>query len=217
MSSSVSLSEWIAYVFDQKVSDPAWHFGLDAPELRLESQRAAQLIGETFENAGQLLSVFSDAQLNQAFWFLVSSGNSDYMYSLNDQTVPWPTRRRALRSIVPLFEQVMAKRCPPVLSHLDEPGASALNSACYMWWDIAPISESAQSEDPFAIEVLDVMAAILAIPNDACRESALHGLGHWAHRHRQARAIIDDFLSKHSGLRAELVRYANAARTGCIQ
>ena len=58
----------------------------------------------------------------------------------------------------------------------------------------------------------------LALRHDACRESALHGLGHW-HRAYPAETerIIDDFLATNQGIREELLRYALAARSGCIQ
>jgi hypothetical protein len=124
----------------------------------------------------------------------------------------------ALRSFVPLFEQVMAVRCSPHLSHLDEPGANPLNGACYMWWDILPIhgspDEPARAE--FDAEVLKVQRRILAIPHDACRESALHGLGHWALYYPQVSEIIDENLRQTPDLRSELVAYAERAKIGYV-
>ena len=215
----VSIAEWIAYVFGHEVTDPAWHFDINAPLLDVSRTRAAELISETFENGGELLRPFNDAELNQAFWFLVSSGNSDYMLSLSDASVPFELRRRALRSFIPLFQQVMAARCSPALSHKDEPGASALNSACYMWWDILPLSELAGAEPAnaaFTDEVFAVLSELLEIPHDACRESALHGLGHWIMFNPRGAPIVDAFLAREPGLRPELVAYATQARTGCI-
>ena len=54
-------------MFDHEVTEPAWHFDVNAPWLKISPTRAAELISETFENAGELLRPFSDAQLNQAF------------------------------------------------------------------------------------------------------------------------------------------------------
>jgi hypothetical protein len=51
----------------------------------------------------------------------------------------------------------------------------------------------------------------------ACQESALHGLGHWQRDHdRQVNAIIDGFLAANPHIDARLIRYANAARCGCV-
>lgn len=220
MPDEISFAEWITYVFDHDVTDPAWHFQIHTPDPKVSPARAAEFISETFERSGDLLRRFSDAQLNQAFWFLVSSGNSEYMLCLPDASVPWDLRRRALRSFIPLFQQVMAARCAPVLSHRDEPGASPLNSACYMWWDVLPLSESAGADPANAgmtREVFAVLSELLDIPHDACRESALHGLGHWIMFNPQGRRIIDAFLARTPDLRPDLIAYATYARSGCIQ
>jgi hypothetical protein len=217
--SDLALDEWIRYVFDHPVTDPAWHFDIDAPYQEHTAERTAVLIADTFERSGELLRPFSDAQLNQAFWFLASSSSSEYMCCLTYASVPWPLRQRALRSFVPLFRDVMASRCATTLAHRVEPGATPLNSACFMWWDLLPFDGSwadGQAPRPIDTEVLAVLAELLAIPHDACRESALHGLGHLALFHPEAVPVIDAFLDRSAGLRPELVAYARQARTGRI-
>src|ERR1041384_6368922 len=74
-------------------------------------EQIARLIAETFENSGESLSRFSDAQLGQGFSFLLDAGGSEFMFSLVEAHVPVAVRLRALRSFVALFEQVMAVRC----------------------------------------------------------------------------------------------------------
>lgn len=219
MNDAFSLPSWIAHVFDHPVTEPAWHWSLDAPKWQDSPEHVASLIAETFERSGELLSRFSDAQLNQAFWFLVSGGGSDFMFALVDSAVPLATRLRALRSFVPLFEQVMAVRCSPHLSHLDEQPANPLNGVCYMWWDILPIH--GKPEEPerteFDAEVLRVLPRLLSIPHDACRESALHGVSEWQLYYPFAEAIVDDWLARTPGLRPELFSYAQRAKVGIVQ
>jgi hypothetical protein len=216
ISDSSSLAKWIEYVFDHPVTDPAWHCAPHAPEWEGPPAQVATHIAETFEDSRRLLARFSDEQLNQAFWFLVSS--SEFMYALVDPGVPSSSRLRALRSFVPLFEQVMAARCSPHLSHLDESGANALNSACYMWWDILSVygcpEEPARAE--FDAEVLVVLRRLLAISHDACRESALHGISEWSIYYPKVQEILDEFLSLTPHLRPELVSYAQRARVGNV-
>ena len=74
-----TLEEWVRFVFDHPVTEIAWHFDAEAAYLALPPERVACLIAETFERSGELLQPFTDAQLNQGFWFLVYSGNSSYM------------------------------------------------------------------------------------------------------------------------------------------
>src|SRR5215831_4104251 len=98
---SGSLVKWIEYVFDHAVTDPAWHWAPDAAEWDEPPDQVATHIAETFESSGRLLARFSDEQLNQGFWFLVSN-TSEFTYALLDSGVPSVSRLRALRSFVPL-------------------------------------------------------------------------------------------------------------------
>jgi hypothetical protein len=219
------LEEWITYVFDHPVAGDvreAWYWSEDAPEWRGAPEDIPALIAETFEHTGDALARFSDEQLDQGFWFLVGDSLPDFRDALLDSHIPLAMRLRALRSFVPLFEQVMANRCSPHLSHLDEQPANPLNHACYMWWDLLrfPLLElngPVEAErDLFHSEVLVILSRLLIIPHDACRESALHGLGHWVHHYPQAAELVDEFLSKTPGSRPELVAYAERARVGNV-
>jgi hypothetical protein len=63
------------------------------------------------------------------------------------------------------------------------------------------------------VEVLKVLQRLLAVPHDACRESALHGLNHWRSGYRsRVREIVDQFLHHTPGIRRELGIYAVRVR-----
>jgi hypothetical protein len=218
MNEAHSLSALIAHVFDHSVTDPEWYWSEDAPEWNDSAEHIATLIAETFERSGALLAPFTDAQLNQAFWYLVSASGSNFMHSIVEPSVPLPIALRALWSFVPLLEQVMAVRCSPQLSHLDEQPANPLNSACYMWWDILPIhGEPDQPQRAeFDAEVLEVLPRLLSIPHDACRESALHGISEWQVYYPDSQTVVDEWLAQIPGLRPELVSYAKLAKVGNV-
>ena len=218
MNAAHSLPDWIAHVFDHPVTDPAWHWSLDAPQWDDTSEHNLTFIADTFECSGQLLARFTDAQLNEGFWYLLSAGCGEFMFALVEPAVPLGLRLRALRSFVPLFEQIMAVRCSPHLSHLDERPANPLNGACYMWWDILPIHGKPEDREraEFDAEVLRVLRRLLAIPHDACRESALHGVGEWAIYYPSVADIVDEFLARTPALRPELISYAQSAKVGMV-
>ncbi len=140
------------------------------------------------------------------------------MFSLVEPSVPLLTRLRALRSFVPLFEQVMAVRCSPHPSHLDEQPANSLNSVCYMWWDVLPIHGKPDEPErtDFDAEVLRVLPRLLSIPHDACRESALHGISEWQLYYPSIEAVVDDWLARTPELRPELRSYAQRAKAGSV-
>jgi hypothetical protein len=218
---NLTFEEWLIYVFDRPVNDsmPEWYWDLDADWWRGSSLQIIEFVTQAFEHAGRLLQPYSDAQLDQGLWFIVSNGCSDYMFALLDPGVSWPARQRCVRSMHNLFAECFAKRCTPHLSHLDEPGASPLNMVCYMWWDILPIGAQPNDPDHAGLdrEILAVMESTLHLDSVPCQESALHGLGHWQHYYPQrVGEIIDTFLRSQKNLREELRTYAMSAASGCV-
>lgn len=217
----LSFDEWLAHVFDHPVNEGGrkWYWDPDAAWWDGSATDTVRFMTQAFENAAVVLQTYSDAQLNQGLWYLADNGCSNHMFALLDTGVAWAARQRCIRAIDSLFEQCFARRCTPHLSHLDEPGASELNLVCYMWWDIIPIigqpNNPAQRE--LDQEILGVFESALRLDSVACRESALHGLGHWQPYYpRRVEQIIDRFLGKQNGLREELRAYAMNASRGCI-
>ena len=110
-------------MFDHPVSKLKWYQADDCLVWDDSPERVLTFVTESFERSGELLQRFSDGQIDQGLWFLLFS---DYMAGFGNKSVPLSLRQRGLESFVPLFEQVMAKRCSLHLSHLDEPGANPL-------------------------------------------------------------------------------------------
>jgi hypothetical protein len=226
MGSAQPLQVWIDHVFDHPVSHRSWYYADDAmvtstgeEEWPEAPETVVAHIAETFEHSGKLLSRFSDKQVDQGFWYLFYQRPPDFMGTLLDEGVPLACRLRALRSFVPLFQQVMAVRCSSHLSHLDEEGANPLNGACYMWFDevLDRFQPERLVQAQLETELIETLRVILAIPHDACRESALHGIGHWVRHYPQLADMADQFLSSTPDLRPELIAYAEAARAGKVQ
>jgi hypothetical protein len=219
----------VDYAFDHPVNDRAWYWEIDRVHLKLSAVQEAELCAETFERSEDLLSRFSVAQIAQGLHYLTSYACSSHMVALVSPAVPEGIRLRALRSFVPLFQNTMRGRCTEHLSYLSEKGRSPLNPECFMWWEhLLPLEPGYMGEDPrlggdrllqasFDDEAIRVMATVLEISHDACRESALHGLGHWRHAYPdRITAIIDRFLSSSTAIREDLRDYAEMARTGIL-
>ncbi|WP_367873609.1 hypothetical protein [Luteolibacter sp. Populi] len=127
--------EWITHVFDHPVSQRPWHEALDAPVFKATETETAALLAETFSRAGTDLAAFTDAQVNQGLWYLISPACSDHSFSLRSDEVPLDFRLQAIRSIYPLYRDCFAARCSEGLSHLERDGSllNVLNSICYMF------------------------------------------------------------------------------------
>lgn len=213
-------SGWIKHVFGRPISQPEWFWaGTQESGWEPAGDKYLTYLADAFEHPESNLAPFSDAQLGQGLSYLINPSVSNAVHAFKDETIAWNIRRRAVRSIHPLFERLLSKRCSATLSHLDENG-SPLNSVCYMWWDVFPVfgqpGNAVQAE--LDREILDVMGRTLSIDQVACQESALHGLSHWV-RHYPAEVgrVIEDFLSRRPRLRSELKQYALDARAGRVQ
>jgi len=165
---------WVRHTFDHPAPGPEWYLDLDAPFWAGPPRLTIAYVTRLFEDPCPVLAGYTDEQLNRGFWYLLSNGLSDYMCALADASVPLADRVRCVRSFVPVFENLLAVRCTPHLSHLDEPGAGPLNLAGYMWWDIIPfgVAPTDASGRELGEAALGAMADILTIDRVACQESA---------------------------------------------
>jgi hypothetical protein len=217
----LTFEEWLDRVFDHPVSDlnSAWYWDIDRDWWDEDSADTLDFMTRSFERAADAFQPYSDAQLNQGLWFLASNACSNHMFALMNEKLPWSARRRCIESIHQLYEQCFALRCSPHLSHIDESGANPLNLVCYMWWDINPLY--GKPDDPAHREldeaVLQVMDSTLQLDSIACRESALHGLGHWQHAYpERIGEIIDTFSMRRPDLPEELRAYMLNAYVGYV-
>ncbi|SRR6266404_5771889 len=220
----LSFEEWILYVFDHSVTEPAWYWdNYDFWDPMAQPRVTVSYLTNLFENLVNTLSAYSDAQINQGLRYLVSNSLSDHMFPLKDKQVPLTERLNGLQSMYKLFETLFLPRCSANLCYLDEKEngtPNPLDSVCYMWWDTLPIHGSTAGPDTpvTADTILSVITRTLTLNSDACRESALHGLGHWHYYDpKRIEHIVDDFLAANPHTRPELLTYARNARNGGVQ
>lgn len=211
--------EWVTHVFDHPVGEKEWYWEDDAEEWYGDPANIAEFLGRLFKEAGKLPDRFSDQQIDVGLNYIIGVG-SDHFHSLLDSRLSWGIRQPALAATYNVFADLFAKRCTEHLSHLDEPGSGVLNGTCYMWWDTAPVH--GEPDNPACKErdalLLQVMADTLKLNSEACRESALHGLGHWqSYYPEQVKGIIHDFIWKNRKIRGSLRNYAYAAMNGDVQ
>jgi hypothetical protein len=205
--------QWIRFLFDRPDTAglPEWYWDTNLEEFSATPEQQVSLIGRTFERSGTDLLKYSEKQVNNGLNYIVNNAISNTVMLIIQKEVPEDLRIDAVLKMKYLYRDCFAKRCEPVLSALDEPDAGPINSICYMLWDTSPLCQ-------WKDVVLEVMEYALYLPNDACIESGLHGLGHrFSQDKERVPQIIDRFLSKTKALRPELREYAARARTGYIQ
>lgn len=215
----INFEDWVKGIFDHPEGAEPWYYDYKKQTPSLAPAVSVDYLRKLFAGSGELLAGYSNRQLKDGLWYIFDSGNSNEVVSLIDPAVPPAEKLKTIESIYSLYENCFLERCTSALSHLNEAAENPLNVFCYMLWDVAPLPAVAGKKDNPGIDVacLDVMRKGLLLQNDACRESALHGLGHaWFYYPAEVRAIIAPFLAA-SALRPELRRYAEAALEGRVQ
>lgn len=211
--SNALYEEWIRFLFDRPDTAglPEWYWDTDLEEFPATAEQQVLLIGETFERSGTDLLKYSEKQVENGLNYILNNAASNTIMLITQKGVSDDLRIDTVLKMKYLYRDCFAKRCEPVLSHLDEPDAGPINSICYMLWDTSPLCQWKDA-------VLTVMEDSLYLPNDACIESGLHGLGHRFNQDEErVTQIIDRFLLKAKKIRPELKQYALNARTGYIQ
>lgn len=209
-------SEWLSWIFDRSGEGSWWNWDDDADWIVLSDDVLLDYATSLLAAPGELLR-FTDEQLGSGLWFAVDPADGDLLRPCLEPALPVADRVRGVVATVSLFRELFARRCPPVLSHLDEEGDSPLSLACYMWWDLGPFHPDV--EEPIALACLETMERTLAIAHDGCREAALHGLGHFQSAgplEARRRQIVEGFLEGPAELRPELREYAEAALYGVV-
>lgn len=218
MTNDLRFDEWVEHIFGHPVSHPRWYSSNYHETWNGEPHITVEYLTRLFRSPERLLKDYSPEQLEQGLWYVVNEGEP-FMYDLLDKSVPWLLRQRGLTAIRVFFEKFFAIACTDEMGHLCRTASTPINNACYMWWDLFPCW--GHPEDPARRDedqtILQVLKGILEIPSEACRESALHGLGHWQPQYPEVvRKHVDDFLNKSPAISDPLREYAVAARSGRV-
>ena len=213
----VSFEQWLDETFGRAVCGELYpqFVPLDEWPDPVADHLLVDHLTRLFEQPDEALRYFSDRQIAAGLWEL-GPGDAHCVYN---PEIAIEARERLIGSVATFFRNFFDPRCLPKLSHLDKVETEPLNGICYMWWEV--ITWGWVKDDPHAERIkskdLEVMEAVLRLPNPACKESALHGLGHMVRHSDRALETIDRFLADSAGHDAALLDYARTASSGCIQ
>jgi hypothetical protein len=219
--------EWITYVFDRDVRPHGSSWDADrAPAFDATPAETVGLIGKTMARSGTDLIGFSNLQVHSGLNYIFQP-YSGLIQNFTRSDVSLELKIAAIGAMKRLYKDCFEARCDSCLGHLNE--GRGLNVTAYMLWDDTPIGSWARDLPAANAAVMEVLEFALRSPNDACVESALHGLGHSRSNCPElVEPLIDHFLAttEDAGtpplrgqqaaslrpVRKELRRYARQAR-----
>jgi len=102
-----SFDEWVKFVFDHPVSEPAWYWD-DAWNWEGDPNVLLEYATGLFSSPEFLLQEYSSEQLEQGFWFLLGpAGKLDRWVWAKE--IDWSVRKDCISSMVNVFEQLFVK------------------------------------------------------------------------------------------------------------
>ena len=106
----MTFEEWVAHVFDHEVKEKEWYWSTDSDEWCGSSELTVKYLTQLFENPLKYLNCFSDEQIEQGIYYIISSG-SEMIYSVKDEEVSFLESSRCVRSFYNLFKDLYDSKC----------------------------------------------------------------------------------------------------------
>ena len=201
---TIPYTEWLDFVFQHPVksnSESEWYWQEEWDYKISNNGVVLDYLVRLFSNSSVLIDTYSEAQLEQGFWFLLGpAGFSDIAW---DEKIDLSRRIGMVRAQSSIFRDLF-------LHH-------PLDTSVYMWWDLFESGYDGfvpKSEDDAAIQdaILVTLGEILGLDSWPCLGSALHGLNHLGHP--RVPEFIDYFLATKQGLDEDIINYALLCREG---
>lgn len=212
--------QWIKYLFDHDEAKSDWRWDIDIEPVEVPSKIFPDFVIQFHEDLPNLIKTYTVWQLAMGIDVIFNANVADYVFDWRDGEASLEKKTEAILSMKKLYSECFFKLCRPRLGHLSE-DMNELENFCYMIWDVSPLSycENNDQKDRFYKVIAEVMEYALSLNNIACKESALHGLGHLISPpyYPEAKDIIQNFIDKNKNADHRIIAYAQNAKTGCIQ
>ncbi|MCA0454942.1 MAG: hypothetical protein LCI00_13300 [Chloroflexi bacterium] len=220
-SQSLGFESWIVLIFDhfQSIESPS---NYDIPwDYEAEPELVLSYLTRLFENAGALLTPYTDPQVSNGLEYLVSPNFSNYMFVLQDTNIAMEKRIRCIEAFYYLFSTFFAVRCENEIRGTLLEKIRSLCWKCYTWYDLIPIHAnwvSDASQPEFNDAMLAVMQKTLSVSHPLCQKGGLHGLGLWHYTYpERVERIIDQFIAEFPNISDDVRNYAQQARRGYVR
>lgn len=170
----------INHIFNRPDTEPEWYWSDHWEEGIFEGEEnpieAFTLIETLLQNLKADLSPYSNNQIALGLGYIFNSSISDLSYNFKVADVPYQRKEAAVRSLFVLFRDIFNPLCKPETSSNSSIIVSKLNSICYMFWDVTPLStwmDFTNTEEiniPFLANISDVDLEHMGIPEEILEE-----------------------------------------------
>ena len=216
--SQVKYEDFEEYLFGRHTEDQAkWFDRDDFVEKVFDNTEVVLFASDIYNNISKISLNYSGLQICHGLEYLINSASGFVCYAFLDKSVDENLRLISIKNMRNVFDAIFSEKCNTALGHLSNTQLSCYNYLCYMWWDIFPRHGVPKDNHFFKTDnvIIELLEYILSLENIACKESALHGLGHW---HVGYPDIVKNIIQKAQPALPEVLKnYAEQAMSGSVQ
>jgi len=197
--------------------------------ISLEPHEAIGFYQRLFSHARKDLASFSIGQIADGLSYLLFNNSGNDMYLVVNEGFD-PLKMRDLIAAIPtLYQDIFYRLCRSGTEqdqqNIDDDcriQRERLEHVCIMWWDedIWIYSLQQRYPDQFTDDFAHIFESILTLQHHTTQYSALHGLGHFHFKSKNAakrvESIVEEALKKNMII-PSLNDYARCAQTGSVQ
>lgn len=213
----MTYGEFVEFLFNRADERKEWYFAEDFVQPEFEADVQIDFATRVFTDAEQLAGKYTESQFCLGLNYLINPACSNFCYSFVDTSVEEVKRVSVVDSMYAVFKGVFNEKCTELSSERAAIGPATFSFLCYMWWDVFPRHGTPHNVDLESTDraILITLEKIMSLDSLGCKESALHGLGHWySARPEFVERVIDRNSAK---IPMALRKYSKNAREGRVQ
>lgn len=131
----------LTYIFDRPISKPEWYWDINEYTDLFDPPLATFVFLEKLlSNIKTDLEPYSNDQIAHGLNYIFNNSCSDLSHYFKEAPVKPKRKVKALTSIFNLYRDVFEPRCSKILLANSREPAPELESVCYMFWDVTPLS-----------------------------------------------------------------------------
>jgi hypothetical protein len=177
----MTYGEFVEFLFNRAGDRKEWYFAEDFVQPEFEADVQVDFATRVFTDAEQLARKYTERQFCLGLNYLINPACSSFCYSFVDTSVEEVKRVSVIDSMYTVFKEVFNDKCTELSSKSAAVGPATFSFLCYMWWDVFPRHGTPPNVDLESTDraILITLEKIMSLDSLGCKESALHGLGHW--------------------------------------
>lgn len=211
-----SFDNLISFLLLRNDSDFEWYYKDDFWDPEFDNNKMVGFISEFYSRVTKISKDHSQSSIYHALNYTVNTTCGHLGYLISNEAIEAERRVELVDSMFILFRDYFNSECANTSIRNKVGFNQTINMVCYMWWELVSWQGIPYRHDMKSIDesILKCLENILRLDNEACKESAIHGLGHWYDSYpERVESII---AGNRDAIPIELKDYATQAVTGRV-